>query len=704
MKLDNNFKITAVVTTILVMQLASAESYAQADSSATEKIELEEIIVVGSRRADRSVQDSNVPVDFLDISKLEKTGSTETNQLLANLLPSFNFPQPSITDGTDHVRPAQMRGLAPDHTLVLINGKRRHASALINLNGSTGRGSSAVDLNSVPANAIKNIQVLRDGAAAQYGSDAIAGVINVVLKDASEGGSISVVYGGNNTTFDGVPQLESVTTDVDGNLAFTTGGARSANDGETITLRANKGFEVGDGGFLNVSFEHRDRELTNRSDYESREVYDRIDGQLDPREFTYDRYNTRFGNSGVKDLNVFYNLGVPIGESEFYSFGSYNKREGESAGFNRLAGNSRNVLEIYPDGFLPLITSDIDDYSFAFGYRGVVREWNYDASVVYGKDEFNFGVTNSLNTSLGADSQTTFDAGTLVNTQVVLNLDFSKLSDISGFTNPVNIALGFEYRDESYEINAGETASYIDGGLGGPAGSQVFAGFAPSSEVDIDRDSFSAYFELDTDLSDNWNLNLAIRAEDYSDFGSTVNGKLATRFAINDNFALRGSVSTGFRAPSLAQQSFTSVATVFVDGIPTETGTFRPSSDVALALGSPGLDSESSESFGAGFTWNPTDQLGISVDYYNIKIDDRIVLSSNLGGDGVETLLAGTGANRARFFLNGIDSKTQGVDIVATYGMDLDKNGHVNFSLGYNYSDNEVIDVIDPPAQLAAVA
>ncbi len=690
--------VASLVSIAVAAPLAMAQVSPGAGAS-----DIEEVLVTGTRRKDRTVADSSVPIDVLNAQALTATGLTETNQVLAMLLPSFNFPQPSVVDGTDHVRPAQLRGLAPDHTLVLVNGKRRHTSALLNLNGSVGRGSSAVDLNAIPINAIQRIEVLRDGAAAQYGSDAVAGVINVVLKDASKGGTMSVSYGAHVTTLDGVPELEGVAVGADGKLALTTGKDRSRTDGETMTLRGNAGFALGADGFLNVSLEYRDRNATNRSDYDDREAYDRINGALDPRELSYDRYNTRFGNANVEDINLFYNAALPVGELALYSFGSYSRRSGDSAGFNRLPGNSRNVPAIYPDGFLPLITSDIDDYSFAAGVRGQASEWDFDVSLVYGKDDFHFGVDNSLNTSLGPTSPTKFDAGHLINSQLTLNADFSRLVEADFLPNPLSVAFGAEYRDENYEIDAGEEASYIQGTFSGSAGSQVFPGFAPASEVDDGRSSYGFYLELDTDLTEQWNMAVAGRFEDYSDFGSTFNWKTATRYALTETFALRGSASTGFRSPSLAQQHFTSIATIFVDGEPTETGTFRPSSDVAQALGSPGLEEETSFSFSSGFSWIPSGGFKLTVDYYNIKIKDRIVLSSNLSGAGVEGLLKGTGANRARFFLNGIDSRTQGVDIVAGYSFDLGGRGRLDLNGGFNYSDNNVTDIIEPPAVLQEI-
>ena len=718
------FKLQQSVPQILLAMSASAAllgslcvNAAEQDTKAEENIE--QISVIGSRRLGRTVEDSAVPIDIIGADALKNSGFTETNALLSSLLPSFNFPQASLTDGSDHVRPAQLRGLAPDHTLVLVNGKRRHSNALLNLNGSTGRGSSSVDLNAIPANAIARIEVLRDGAAAQYGSDAIAGVINIVLKSASSGGSVAAIYGANVTEMDGVPQLKSVSEGSDGNLAFTEGGDRSLTDGQTLTLQGNMGFELGDNGFLNISTEYRDRHSTNRSDYDHRENYARIDdgsvdGALDPRELTVNRYNHNFGNGDVEDFSMFYNAGYQLtNEVDLYSFGSYSKREGEGGGFYRRASDSRNIEEVYPDGFLPVITSDIDDFSLALGAKGFVSEWNYDVSAVYGQDAFEFGVINSLNTSYGPTSQTSFDAGTLTYDQLTLNVDFSREVDVSFLESSVNVAVGAEYRREGYQIDAGEEASYAQGTFGpggavtdpvdgpfGAAGAQVFPGFTPESEGDNSRHNVSLYIDLETYLTDDWNLAVAARYEDYSDFGDTLNGKIATRYSLTEDLALRASVSTGFRAPSLQQQYFTSVATVFVDGEPTETGTFAPSSDVAKALGSPGLDAEEATNYGVGFTWSTDFNFSLSVDYYQILIDDRIVLSNNLSGDAIADLLQGTGANQGRFFLNAIDSKTRGVDVVASYNVATDGYGDLAFNLGYNYGKNEVTNIIDPPAEL----
>ncbi|WP_352295712.1 TonB-dependent receptor [Pseudoalteromonas sp. 20-MNA-CIBAN-0454] len=718
LKLQKSTPLTVCALSVSAALLGSMyASAAEQDTQAEANIE--QISVIGSRRLGRTVEDSPVPIDIIGADSLKNSGQTETNALLSSLLPSFNFPQASLTDGSDHVRPAQLRGLAPDHTLVLVNGKRRHSNALLNLNGSTGRGSSSVDLNAIPANAIARIEVLRDGAAAQYGSDAIAGVINIVLKSASSGGSVSAIYGANMTEMDGVPELKSVSEDANGNLAFNEGSDRSLTDGQTLTLQGNMGFELGDNGFLNISTEYRDRHSTNRSDYDQRENYARLDdgsvnGALDPRELTWDRYNHNFGNGNVEDFSVFYNSGYELtNNAELYSFGSYSKREGEGGGFYRLAQDDRNVTDIYPDGFLPVITSDINDFSLALGVKGFVSEWNYDVSAVYGLDDFEFGVIDSVNTSYGPSSQTRFDAGTLTYDQLTLNVDFSREVDVDFLASGLNIAVGAEYRREGYEIQAGEEASYAQGTFGpggavtdpvngpfGSAGSQVFPGFTPESASDNSRHNVSLYVDLEAYITDNWNLSVAARYEDYSDFGDTLNGKIATRYTLTEDLALRASVSTGFRAPSLQQQHFTSVATVFVDGEPTQTGTFAPSSNVAKALGSPGLDAEEATNYGIGFTWSTDFNFSLSVDYYQILIDDRIVLSNNLSGAAIADLLEGTGANQGRFFLNAIDSKTRGVDVVASYNLITDNYGDVAFNLGFNYGKNQVTDIIAPPAEL----
>ncbi|WP_252097673.1 TonB-dependent receptor [Pseudoalteromonas sp. NBT06-2] len=680
-----------------------------AEQQAVEE-DVERIQIIGSRRNDRTVSESTVPIDVLDIEDMATTGQLEVSQILSNLVPSFNYPNSSIADGTDHARPAVLRGLAPDHTLVLINGKRRHSGALLNLNGTVGRGSTAVDLNTIPTSAIKRIEILRDGAAAQYGSDAIAGVINIILKDG-DGGSITASYGEYNTTMDGVAQLESTSIDENGDLAFITSDDRTRNDGGVTTISADWGIDFSDSGFVHISFESRDRAAANRSGFDPREQYARDEnGSLDPRELTFDRYNHKFGKAKVEDIAFFYNMGANLtNEIELYSFGSYAQRDGLSAGFYRRAKDSRNVPEIYSDGFLPHIVSDVADQALVLGVKGEIGEWNWDVSANYGKNDFNFMVTNSLNASQGANSQTSFNDGNLLYDQMLLNLSLDTMVDM-GLPNDVFVAFGAEYRSENYQIVAGEEASYItildeDGNPVAAGGAQVLSGFSPASAVDQERHNIGLFFELDTDFTDDFNLAFAGRYEDFSDFGTNFNVKLASRWALSDELALRGAISTGFRAPSLAQTSFTSVATVFENSIPNEVGIFPVDHVAAQALGAETLTAEESVNMTLGFVYE-VENFNLTLDAYRIEIDDRIVLSENISGDAVVEILQAAGVNntqRARYFTNAIDTTTQGVDIVATYDYELDNLGSLRLSAALNINDTEVTELKENPAELTAL-
>ena len=687
----------------------AAEQDNTANNAKLENVEV--ISITGTRRSLRTVAESTVPVDVITSENMTSTGQLEISQVLNALVPSFNYPSATLADGTDHARPAVLRGLAPDHTLVLINGKRRHSGALLNLGGTVGRGSSAVDLNMIPASAIKRVEVLRDGAAAQYGSDAIAGVINIVLKDASDGGSINVTYGQYDTQMAGSAQLLNTSIDNDGNLAFDKGSDRTLTDGQTRTISANSGFNLSDRGFVNVSLEMRNNEPTNRSGIDEREQFERDEnGNLDPRELTFDRYNHRFGKADIEDFALFYNLGYELENNmQLYSFGSYSEREGNSGGFYRRAKDSRNVPSIYPNGFLPQIATDVKDYSFAIGVEGEIDTWAFDVSTNYGQNDFGFGVVNSLNTSLGANSPTEFDNGALVYEQWLFNADASNVFDF-GLPEDVYVTIGLEYRSENYQIKAGEEASYITvlDDTGNPiaaGGAQVLSGFSPDSATDQSRHNTALFAEFDTYLTDEWNVVLAGRFEDYSDFGSTFTSKLATRYIINDDFSLRGAISTGFRAPSLAQTSYKSISTVFENGIPSEVGLFPVSEPAAQALGARQLEAEESVNMTAGFIYTSGD-FSLTFDAYQIEIDDRIVLSENLSGDAVEAILQQAGefnTQRVRYFTNAIDSETKGMDIVATYRLDLADFGEMNLSAAANINETKVTHVKENPAELAVL-
>jgi iron complex outermembrane recepter protein len=697
---------------------------APAQQSAESENVLDTVIVTGTRRDDRTVSDSAVPVDVIASDALLNQGYTETNKVLNSLVPSFNFPQTSITDGSDVIRPATLRGLGPDQTLVLVNGKRRHPTALLNINGSVGRGTAAVDLNLIPTAAIERIEVLRDGAAAQYGSDAIAGVINIVLKSADRGGGVNVSYGQYDTKLDGVPVLSGLQLNAsgqpivlpDGTYARTTRGTRSVTDGDTTTISGNWGLPLGGAGFLNMTAEYRDREDTNRSGFDPRPQYRPLaGGAADPREFGFNRVNHRYGDAQTDDINVLVNAGFDLSDAmRLYGFATYGNRDGESAGYFRRSNDDRNrnwsastttFVPYYTDGFLPLIVTELDDFSIAAGIEGEAGEWNWDVSLVHGSNDFDFGVDHSFNTSFGAASQQSFDAGGLGFAQQTLNVDVQRLIDVS-FVQSLSVAIGAEYRRENFEIRRGDFQSYAGGPFianGAPAGAQVFPGFR--TDIDEDRDSQSLYVDFDADVNERWNVAIAGRYEHYSDFGSDLNGKLATHFTVTDAIALRGAVSTGFRAPSLHQMFYETSSTNNVGGVLLEIGTFPVDHPVARALGSRDLESETSINYSAGVVLNPLDRLNVTLDFYRIDVDDRIVVSENLQGAAVVSLLQAAGFNNitsARFFVNGLDTRTEGFDLIGTYGLEL-PFGALNLTAAYNYTETEIQRVTAAPGPLATV-
>lgn len=747
-----------------VLAQDSNDDVASADEAST-------IIVTGTRRNDRTVADSPVPVDVLGSEALTNTGQTETNKVLNALVPSFNFPQPSIADGTDALRPATLRGLSPDQTLVLINGKRRHLSALLNINGTVGRGSAAVDLNLVPSLAIDRIEVLRDGASSQYGSDAIAGVINIQLKKQPNGGRATASYGKYVTTLDGVGNLtglqqangQPILDPTDNRIfAANMSGERKARDGETITYAMNVGLPIGDEGYLNITGEYRDRGRTNRAGYDLRPNYNRPTAAFDPRELTFDRLEFRYGDARTQDLNFFVNSAIPLGDDfEAYAFMSFGQRDSKSAAnyrqqsvaANRDYGaiapgatpNAANFVPLTPDGFLPYIVTDLTDFSATSGVRGELGGWNADFSLGFGHNSFDYQVQNSLNTSFGTDSQRTFDAGGLRYGQWIANLDLSREYEI-GLAKPLAIAGGIEYRSENFRIRPGDFQSYATGplfrasfattalncaaqqgvfnattnicsfpGRAAPAGAQGFPGIPAASATDESRHSYAAYVEFDTDLFEGFTATLAGRYEHFSDFGNTVNGKLAVRWEPVSGYALRGSISNGFRAPSLHQQFFTTTSTNFINGVPVDISTLAVSSPVARALGSTDLDPEKSLNISGGFTANPTRGLQLTVDYYNIKIDDRIVLTENLGAAGsgtaavnaaVKAILDANGfqsVGAARFFVNGLDTRTQGVDAVLSYRLPFDEIGQWTLTAAYNYNKTKIVKRLNNLGPLAQI-
>jgi len=646
----------AVALGVVAAQAAFAQDQ---DAGATPDENIDEVVVTGTRVAARTRLDSLAPVDVLSTETLTSQATTELAEALSNVAPSLDFPRPSITDGTDHIRPATLRGLAPDQTLVLVNGKRRHQSALVNVNGSIGRGSAAVDLNAIPLSAIETVEVLRDGASAQYGSDAIAGVINLRLREAREGGDASVTYGKYNTD------------------VATERGDRHADDGATRTASGWVGLPLGSEGFLTLSAEYRDRDPTSRGDFDSR-----VPGSP---------VTSRYGDANVTDKTLYVNAGVPLeGDWSLYGWAGYQNRKGDSAAFPRIFNDPRNVPAIYPNGFLPLITTDIDDVAVGWGVKGKLAGWDADVSLVYGSNQIDYGVEDSVNNSYGAASQTSFDAGGMNYDQFVLNAGLVRGFDV-GLAVPLNVALGIEGRREGYSIDAGEPTSYDRGPIvGGLAGAQGFPGFKPENELDKHRTAYSAYADIEAQISEKFLASVAVRGEHYSDFGSAVTGKLAGRFDFTHAFAVRGAVSTGFRAPGLQQEFFTSTATNFINGIPFEVGTFPATSETAVVLGAKPLDAEKSKNYSLGVVFRLGGNFDATIDAYRINIDDRIVLSENLNTPQVAALIAPFGAGVARFFINGVDTKTEGIDLVARYQLRTENVGKFEFVAAGNWNDTNV--------------
>ena len=680
--------------------LAAQAQETDADSDRT----LDSVVTVGTRVANRSALDTAVAVDVVSSASLEQIGIGELNQALSTQLPSYNFPRPALNDGTDSVRPATLRGLAPDQTLVLVNGKRRHSASLVNVNGSIGRGSSAVDLNTIPTFAVSAIEVLRDGASAQYGSDAIAGVLNVKLREASEGGAAEVSYGWRETEYTvpvGVPDPGlGISVPASGEIS------RERSDGHVTTIAGWKGFQLGQDGFLTLTAEYKDQEHTERSGYDIRQQYPlNADDSFNANEATINRWNAWTGEPDLEQISLLANAGYDMSDTtHLYGWASYQDRDTVSAGFYRRANDSRNVIEIYPNGFLPLIAPETTDMSVGGGVQWLMGGWDMDASLVYGSNEMQYTIKNTLNRSIGPGSALQFDAGGFKYSQLVGNLSAVKGFDVGGLASPLNVAWGLEARREMYEINAGEPDSYRNGGvlLGGnptASGAQVFPGFRPENEVDEDRTSIAAYLDLEANVTDKFLLSGAVRGESYSDFGETVTGKLAARYDFTENFALRGSIQNGFRAPSLQQQFFQTTSTNFIDGIPFDITTFPVTNPIAQALGATDLEAEESVNYSIGAVIR-IDRLNVTIDAYQINIDDRIVLSENLTSADVRTYLEDRGfigAGGGRFFLNGVDTETQGVDIVANYAFPETDLGRFDLTLGANFNNTDVTAVPDLP-------
>nr|MBA3485838.1 TonB-dependent receptor [Lysobacter sp.] len=636
---------------------------------------LDNIIVTGTRVVDRTVAESTAPIDIISSEVLQSTGTTELATALSRLLPSLNFPRLAISDGSDAVRPAQLRGLSPDHTLVLVNGKRYHSGALVNVNGTQGRSSSPVDLNTIPVAAIERVEVLRDGASAQYGSDAIAGVINIVLKGSDHGGNIGA-----------------------------RAGQYSAGDGRQYGVQANAGFKLGTEGFVHLAAQADQQDQTDRA----RPFL----GPATPTSAPLGRVVQRQGDPEVDSYSASYNARLPVNDAlTLYSYGLHTERDTLSNGFFRPAGDARNIPSIYPNGFLPQINNVSKDYGFVGGLKmSTAGGTGLDFSYTYGSNELTFDIKNTLNRSLGPTSPTEFHAGALEVRQHVLNLDANKLLDWRQ-EYPLTLSYGVEWRGDVFEQSPGEPLSFALGPFANIPGSQVFSGFKPSDSGEFDRHNFSVYAALEGDLTDKLSAGIAARSERYSDFGNTTTGKVTGRYAFTDAVALRGTVSTGFHAPSLQQQFFQSTATNFIvlppprGNTPFDIVTFRVTNPAGIALGAEPLRPEESTNFSLGLVLQPIDRLYLTIDAYRIELEDRITLSENLTSTAVRNFLNANGfpgVGGGRYFTNAIDTTTTGIDLVGTYGMDIG-SGTLDLTAGYNYTETDIDRIAPNPAALAAI-
>lgn len=683
--------------------LLSTAAMAQPIVSTPAAANVEELVVTGSRGEPRSKLDTLAPVDVVSAKQITRSGTTELAQALSFALPSLNFTRPAVTDGTDTVRPATLRGLSPDETLVLINSKRAHAASLVNLNGSIGYGSGAVDLNTIPSVAISSVEVLRDGASAQYGSDAIAGVINLRLREAKSGGYASVTYGQYDTDVKTRPSLSPVP-------GVVLQPDKHRNDGGTTTVTGWQGLPLFGSGFLTISGEAKIQEHTTRAGPDPRQQYafvGGVAGAFDPRELTYDRYDNWYGDPKLDQYTAYANAGYDLADGiHLYGWGSYQFRDAFSAANVRRSiqqNAGSNITSVYPNGFLPKIEGKVYDASLAGGATGKAGDWTWDASVVYGRNEFHFGVTDSLNASIGPTSPHEFDAGKLIYSQTVGNLGLTRTVQFDG--RDVNLAAGVEVRGENYQIKPGEPASYINGGfftqpgvLGG-TGSQSFAGFSPANATDKSRTSEAAYVEAETKFGP-LDLDAAARYENYSDFGNVLTGKLGGRFEVNDNLALRASVSNGFRAPSLQQSYITTTSTNFVGGLPVQTILLPPGDPRAKLIGASALNPEKSTNVSGGGVFR-NGGFSLTVDAYYIKIKDRIVLSDILQQANVIALFKAGGVNDiggVRFFTNGVDSETKGVEAVASYKWRPDPRwGAFDFTASASHNETSLTRVQSTP-------
>ncbi|MGE8303471.1 MAG: TonB-dependent receptor plug domain-containing protein [Pseudomonas kermanshahensis] len=650
---------------------------------------LDTVIVTGSRGSEvRTVTSSPAPIDVIDSKQLEQTGESSLRGALQKTLPSFS-QRPSGSSNDSIARPYSLRGLNGSNVLVLVNGKRRHNSAVINLDSTAAYGTNPVDLDMIPISAIDHVEVLRDGASAQYGSDAIAGVINIILKQRDNGGSASTQYGQYYEDGDG------------GNLRQTL----------------NQGLALGDnGGFFNYALDAKSVQTATRSRAATGNLY--FAG--DPRNDTADREVQKNGLPKIKAINLSYNAELPVSDAlTLYSFSTFSKRDARG-GQNYRRPNSTNIIpEIYPDGTAPFYTLEETDYQAAAGGKGEFAEWHWDLSSTFGRDKGQAGADETLNASLGPTSPTRFDTYTNIFDQWTNNLDLTRAFEV-GLAKPLQVSWGLEHRHERYKTESDDPLSYINGGYfypsgplaGQPAavGAQGAITLTPEDEGQLSRNSYASYLDLGLNPTEKLWLGVAARFEKYDDSsGNTRSGKFSARYDFTPTFALRGTLSNGFRAPSLSQSVYAQTANQYttVDGVAqfVEAKTVRVDSPLAKALGAEDLSPEKSRNISLGLTWQPLPQASVTLDAYQIEIRDRIALTGFLYGNGVDQQLVANGYKpgyRVKYFTNAADTTTRGVDLVADYRVDYGRFGRVKYGLGVNYNKTIIDDIKQTPASLRA--
>ena len=622
---------------------------------------LHTVIVTGTRSVGMTEATSMSPIDVITPATLAATGTSNLASALSVLLPSFNFPQSSITDATDASEPAQLRGLSPNETLVLIDGKRVHTTSITNVDGTVGRGSSPVDLSAIPIDAIDHIEVLRDGAAAQYGSGAIAGVINIILKKGPNGGNADVTVG---------QYLEG--------------------DGRTVSGGADTGLALGKRGWVRVTFDGTRQGSTNRAGPDRRF----------PADPSYGMVTMHYGLPEVHSLQGAINMQYDFSrEAHLYGFTVINHRDVWSSGFFRSLSQYKTsnpaAVSVYPRGYLPYEDSNLFDDQEVLGLRGKLFGWNYDISADTGGNAWKLNTADTFNYSLGSASPTNFYIGQTKIRQSMVNADFKRVYDPSWMKNGLLVAWGLNYGYDSFTVDAGAPDSYAG------AGAQVFPGYTPADAGTHSRNSRAIYLDLEANWTKKLSSEFAVRREQYSDFGGSTSFDLSGRYAFNHAIALRGTATSGFLAPSLQQEYYSSTSLIFINNVPYSIRQFPVNNPAAIALGAQPLRAEKSHSYSLGLVFTPRDGLYATLDAYQITITNRIVLSGNLTGAAVGNYLTSVGipyVDGGAFFYNGVDSRTRGADLVGRYTTEL-PHSQLALSVGMNYNKTQLISVAPNPPQ-----